>query len=328
MKDEVITIGAYCPDKKRQDTLETLLVNLKLNYPQADLLVHSRSSLPKKIIELADKVIIDNENPLIEDWWYNSILWWKNNNSRIGSAFFNPRKNTHLASTYNFFNSWNYSKYLGYSKIYYIEYDVLIKDFSIFQEAKSHLKKYDAVIYSRETDYLYPFFAFNGSADIPPNYTEYKSSSELEKLYLKNSLSEGTSSEQMGVKMFKDHFKDKVVWPNIDNKCKTLIDSTPLYNSMWNWIVFDVPTQKLRCTIYNPALETLTNNAIFKVNGKVIYENKDTIPPRHYEIHNTSIDLKDVNSLEVITPEKTHTISFSTFEEQYNFLVKNYSLNL
>ena len=313
MKEEVVAIGAYCPDKKRQDVLETLLINLKLNYPQADLLVYSRSLLPSSIIKLADKVIIDNNNPILHDPEFKSILWWEGDDFIAHSSSYNHRGNTHLSSTYNFFNSWNYCKYLGYSKIYYIEYDVKIKNYSIFDEAKSLLKSYDAVIYSRTSTYLYPFFAFNGDTTIPPDYRCFTNSIKKEILYLKNNIKKGITSEIMGIQLFKNYYQDKVIFPNIGDKCEVLIDSTPLKFSPWNWVVVNLSNHEIYCISYNPNSFSLKPNVTFEINNKIICEIKSdaVLTPHQYFIHHTDYTLDQVENIKITSPTDNWSVSLT-----------------
>ena len=101
MKEEVIAIGAYCPDNRRKQILKELLVNLKNIRPEADLLVYSRTTLNSDIEQLVDHLIINKDNPVLKDYQYKSILFFSPHDiDKVGSSFANPRVNTHLASLF------------------------------------------------------------------------------------------------------------------------------------------------------------------------------------------------------------------------------------
>lgn len=321
MSKKVIAIGAYCPDDKRKKILKDLILDLKENKPELHILIYSRTFLPQDITSLVNKVVINNENPLIFDYEYKSILWYRVGDQRIGSSFYNPRDNTHIASLFNFTDSLKCCQALDYSIGFYIEYDVIIKDYSIFDETIDQLNtNSDIVSVVNGEGYNYPFFGVNLLKElISPTEQE-----ELIKIK-KSKSSQRTTSEQLSYDSLKQFYADRYSTVKLENKLECIVDSTPLYNCLWNWFIVDLSNKdNIIISIYNPSPKTLANNVIFKINDQIVHTNNEVCPIGNFKLINTDINLTEVNTLEIIEGKKSKKINLESPEEKSKFRVHNY----
>ena len=328
MKEEVIAIGAYCPDDRRKQVLKELLVNLKMIRPEADLLVYSRTTLGLDIEQLVDHLIINKDNPILEDYQHKSVLFFSPNDiDRVGSSWANPRANTHLVALLNLDEPWRYCKHLGYKRFFYMEYDVVIQNTLVFEQATSLLNtgKYDMVHYLHREEYSFPFYGVNLKSNIPPI------SKELELIELEQALKTGKESERLGFNKFKSFYGERLFTTINNNDLVCVVDSTPVFEEVWGFFVIENPdkhwddTNPLSIWVYNPSkTDTLSSNLEFRVNNQCILKVNEIWKPRWYQKYFTSFTSKDLNSLEIINNETTFSINFASPEERRKFAVKNY----
>jgi len=323
MEKNVIAIGAYCPNDEREQVLSNLISSIKDNKPELDIVIYSRTHLSQKITSQVNHVVINNHNPLLSDYGNKSIQFFKFRGQKHSSSFYNKRDNTHLPALFNLLDSIDYCKNLGYSKGFYIEYDVVVKDYSIFDETNRLFNEgFNFICGLNESNYVgkraFPFFGVNLLVDL------YKTTEEEEIARLRSNQSTVTS-EHHGYKTFSQFYKDKFSTLSIKNRAECIIDSCPIYNDIWNWFTIDDSKNKLVSSVYNPSNSPLTNDAIFKVNGEIVFTDTSEIWIHHCNIQEYDISLEEINTLEIITKGESKIINLEPIEEKNKFKIYNFT---
>lgn len=328
MRDEVIAIGAYCPDQPRKEVLRKLLDHLKQIKPQADLLVYSRSTLNPSIEKLVDHIVINKHNLLLEDYDLKSVLTFTiDDNVKVGSSFANPKANTHLPSLFNFLDSWKYCKQLGYKKLIYLEYDVIIHNSLEFENLSSLLDtdQYDIINYIDpiKENYTFPIFAVNLLSD------NFSTTVEKEIVKLRKGVSKGHQSEKLFYNDLKSFYGDRYLFVINQNYFECAVDSTPLVENLWGFFVIehdDDPQidNRLLITIMNPSINNLKENILFKVNNELIFEFNEEVGSKQWSSYSTPFTLDQIDSIEIITPNKSFALDLSSLEEKRKFKQYNY----
>jgi hypothetical protein len=165
MKD-LITIFTYCPTYEKRKLLLDLVKNLQSKRDKFDLMVVSHSSIPEIIIELVDYYYYDKENILIRDFNLTNKFWFREENITINSSLVYP-VSTHLAIYRLIYYTLNFSKFMGYSKTHFIEYDIKMDDFDLIDEVNEKLNEYDNVMFKGNDDWVWGvYFATKNTYDI------------------------------------------------------------------------------------------------------------------------------------------------------------------
>ncbi len=322
MEKNVIAIGAYCPNDEREQVLSNLISSIKNNKPELDIVIYSRTHLSQKITSQVNHVVINNHNPVLSDYRDKSIQFFSFGGQKYGSSFYSKRDNTHLPALFNFLDSIDYCKNLGYSKVFYMEYDVVVKDYSIFDEINRLFNEgFNFIGSLHESNNVgkrtFPFFGVNLLVDI------YKTTKEEEISKLRSN--NGTiTSEHHGYKSYSEFYKDKFTTLLAKNKVECIVDSCPIYNDIWNWFIIN-SKNKLVSSIYNPSNSPLTNDAIFKVNGETLLTDISEIWVHHCSIQEYDISLEKINTLEIITKGESKIINLESIEEKNKFKIYNYA---
>lgn len=161
MKD-LISVFAYCPDNHRKKILNELLEKLQPLRDKYDLLVVSHSTISDVSTELFDYFYFDTKNDLLFDFDVTNKFWFTTNEFDINSSLVYPFS-THLAIYSLIYYSINFTKFMGYDKIHFIEYDINLNDLELINMVNSKLDEYDNVMFMRESDgWVYgTYFASN-----------------------------------------------------------------------------------------------------------------------------------------------------------------------
>ena len=75
MKD-LIVIGAYCPDKERENLLNRCVDSIQNIRGDFDIMISSHSIIPEYITQKVDYVFFDKNNKIITDWKYLNQPWF------------------------------------------------------------------------------------------------------------------------------------------------------------------------------------------------------------------------------------------------------------
>jgi hypothetical protein len=123
---DIVCVGAYCDNEKKINMVEKLLIFLNENKERLnfDILLVSRTHVPKKIQEYVDFLIFDKSNHLLKyDGYSPANTVFDNYHGCVVYSSFENTNTTIIPATYNFIHGLNYSKYMGYDSMHYMEYD-------------------------------------------------------------------------------------------------------------------------------------------------------------------------------------------------------------
>lgn len=147
MKD-LITIPTFCPDSQRKETLYNLVQNLQKIRDKYDIMIVSHSPINEITTSMVDYVYIDNENLLLKDFDLTNKFWFSNENFKVTSSLIYTNS-THYTIYGLIHYIINFSKFKGYEKIHYIEYDVLLNT-DIINKVNEKLNNYDNIMFGKE----------------------------------------------------------------------------------------------------------------------------------------------------------------------------------
>ena len=147
MKD-LIVISTYCPDNYKKEVLHTLIQNLQKVRSNYDIMVVSHSPISELSMSYVDYVYIDNENLLLKDYDLTNKFWFKNDKFTVNSSLIYT-SSTHYVIYGLIHYIINFSKFKGYEKIHYIEYDVVLNT-DIINKVNEKLDIYDNVIFGQD----------------------------------------------------------------------------------------------------------------------------------------------------------------------------------
>ena len=147
MKD-LIVIPTYCPDNHRKEVLHTLIQNLQKVRSNYDIMVVSHSPISELSTSYVDYVYIDNENLLLKDYDLTNKFWFNNDKFTVNSSLIYT-SSTHYAIYGLIHYIINFSRFKGYEKIHYIEYDVTLNT-DIIDKVNEKLDIHDNVIFGQE----------------------------------------------------------------------------------------------------------------------------------------------------------------------------------
>ena len=315
MKD-LITIFAYCPDKKRLEILEEFLQQIQLVRQKYDILLVSHSPIPQILQEKTDYYYYDSNNQLLEDYKYRNKFWFRSESFTINSVLVYP-PSTHLAIYRLLYYTFNFANFMGYKKIHCLEYDINLNNLDLIDNVNQDLEKVDSVMFRAEDGWVYgTYFAFNLN-----NFDEERFKFNPEKILdaLQNSDSKMTETITPVL----------LTHNNRSIKYRTLEDLDPrsVYqkndehqNTELNWCVpvYDSNSNKLYFFIYNEkGLEYTVN---------VIYSDKNLCFVNSQKGIWTLQELGDINEIEdvliLVNKKIKHHVKF-TFENMDSFKTNN-----
>ena len=112
-------------------------------------MVVSHSPISELSTSYVDYVYIDNENLLLKDYDLTNKFWFKNDKFTVNSSLIYT-SSTHYAIYGLIHYIINFSRFKGYEKIHYIEYDVTLNT-DIIDKVNEKLDIHDNVIFGQES---------------------------------------------------------------------------------------------------------------------------------------------------------------------------------
>jgi hypothetical protein len=149
MKD-LIVIGAYCPDKEREDMLNKCVDSLLPLKDNFDFLITSHTIIPEYIAKKVDFTFYDKKNDLITDWEYCNKPWFSPFDGMTIVSTLITGYSTFLAAYRIFIGALGLARNFKYNKVHWIEYDSLFGNFDDFYENSKLLEDNTAVQYKKE----------------------------------------------------------------------------------------------------------------------------------------------------------------------------------
>jgi len=149
---DIVCVGTYFDNGKKLGITEDLLIFLNkhkkgLNF---DILLVSRSPVPERLQKHVDFLLFDKSNDiLIYEGNSSANTVYDTRDGFLVYTSFENVKNTVIPAIYNFIHGLNYSKYMGYDNIHFMEYDMNPCD-KILNEIKDNSK----ILKNREVDYI------------------------------------------------------------------------------------------------------------------------------------------------------------------------------
>lgn len=149
MKD-LILIGAYCPDDKREELLNNCIDSLLRVKNDFDILISSHTVIPEYISKKVDYVFYDKKNNLITDMRYMSQPWFSPTSDSLILSTNISRDSTYLTVYRLLISGLGIAKTFKYNKVHYLEYDSIINDFSDLYDNSKILDDYDSVVMKKK----------------------------------------------------------------------------------------------------------------------------------------------------------------------------------
>lgn len=164
MKKDLITIFAFCPDADRKKILQDLIFSLQKQRNLYDIMVVSHSPISDLSVESVDFFYYDRENLLLEDFDLTNRFWFRGENVMVHSSIVYP-KSTHLTIYRLIYYTINFSKFMGYNKTHFMEYDIKMDDYNLIDEVNSKLDEYDNVMFQGDDSWVWgTYFATNNKS--------------------------------------------------------------------------------------------------------------------------------------------------------------------
>lgn len=165
--DDIFIIGSWADTEKKKKTLIDCIKNAKLCKSIPILLV-SHLPVPEDVVNLVDYFIYDRDNPLLYAQDYckygiDSRWWFENSDFKIEKI--NPFRHDYAIWT-SMRNAFNFVKYLGKDRVYYLEYDCIIDPEEFMREFILPLDYNDACIERKTTDEHCSTFFFSIKVDL------------------------------------------------------------------------------------------------------------------------------------------------------------------
>ena len=160
MKD-LITIFSFCPTFEKKKILNDLLTELQLERNKYDIMVVSHSQISDLSMELVDYFFYDKENILLKDFGLTNKFWFRGDKFTINTSLVYPFS-THLAIYRLIYYTINFSKFRGYKKTHFIEYDIKMDDINLIDEVNLKLDYHDNVMFKGDDGWVWgTYFASN-----------------------------------------------------------------------------------------------------------------------------------------------------------------------
>ena len=150
----LISVFTYCPDDHRKKILHDLLERLQFLREKYEILVLSHSKISDLSYGLIDYFYFDSKNTLIRDFDLTNKFWFRSGNIEVNSSLVYPFS-THLAIYRLLYYSINFSKFMGFNKIHFIEYDINFENFDLIEEVNSDLENHDSVMFNDESGWIW-----------------------------------------------------------------------------------------------------------------------------------------------------------------------------
>lgn len=181
MNKDLITIFAFCPDFERKKILQNLLDSLQEKRKSHDIMVVSHSSISDLSLEMVDFFYYDKQNPLLKDFDVTNRFWFRGENIMVHTSLVYPYS-THLTIYRLIYYTINFSKFMGYNKTHFIEYDIKMDNYELIDEVNLKLEYFDNVMFQGNDGWVWGTYFATNNKTLNPNdftYDESKIISEL-----------------------------------------------------------------------------------------------------------------------------------------------------
>lgn len=235
MKSLIVVAGYGIKNYNKRVEVE-LLNKLQPIRNEYDILYISHTPANELIQDLIDYSIYDSKNSLIYDFNYKPMFWWSNELFHINTTE-KYRFCTHNSIFRMMSIASNFSKFMKYEKLHYIEYDIDLKNIDYIKEVDRYLDDNNTVVFIKENDgWLFGcYFAFK------PNCYNFLDDFNEEKFLSYLSLSDNNFTERVIENLLTgDNMCKKLVYENyfdgIGQKIKSLVNNyklswvVPIYN--------------------------------------------------------------------------------------------------
>jgi len=161
MKKDLITIFTFCPDFERKKILQDLIDSLQSKRESYDILVVSHSPISDLSLDMVDFFYYDKQNPLLKDFDATNRFWFRGDNIMVHTSLVYP-VSTHLTIYRLMYFTMNFSKFMGYKKTHYFEYDIKLDNLGLIDKVNSKLDEVDNVMFKGDDGWVWGmYFATN-----------------------------------------------------------------------------------------------------------------------------------------------------------------------
>jgi hypothetical protein len=333
MKD-IIIISAYCPDDERKLMLEKCINSLQGLKKDFDLLISSHSYVPEHIGKKVDFVFYDGNNDLIYDWDKMNLPWFSPTPDLVIVSSLISNFSTYSACNRIFTGGLGIAKNFGYIKAHYIDYDIIINDYSEFYENSKLLNEYATIQY---TDTNNEFYELNKKDDWGYGIFQAFNLNEINKLLVTYNEKEllkilDNSSYKTNEAIFQDIHRlnnKKILYKNLNDILKKgnqfNLSINTQKDDLNDWFVpfYNTKTNKIDVIAWN-SKRNYPVNVNFIINQETIISLKDVAPGnwKMQEVNN----IENINEILIIVNNKIkNNIIINTSELKEKFKRNNHT---
>lgn len=330
MKD-LIVIGAYCPDKEREDMLNKCIDSLLPLKNDFDFLISSHTIIPEYIAKKVDFTFYDKKNDLITDWEYCNKPWFSPFDGMTIVSTLITEYSTFLAAYRIFIGALGLARNFKYDKVHWVEYDSLFTNFEDFYENSELLENNVAVQYKKERkdyeknlEWGFGCFQAINIQKLDETFLTYDRDKLMEILKnCPNKTNEKTTQEiyeKNGGKIF---FKDFNKLINKNNQFNLSDKANKASMDYWTVPFYNTKEDKVSIIVWNNK-DDEPINVNFIVNNERIITFKDV---KKFEWRMGDIgNIKDISSILIIVNNKIKTNIILDDEKKEIFKKTNHTL--
>jgi hypothetical protein len=333
---DIVCVGTYFDNGKKLGITEDLLIFLnkhkeKLNF---DILLVSRSYVPERLQKHIDFLIFDKSNDiLIHEGNSSANTVYDTRDGFVVYTSFENVKNTIIPAIYNFIHGLNYSKYMGYDNIHFMEYDMNPCD-EILTEIKDNSeilknREVDYVLYTNEIDSMVGgFFSTSLKDNKVKLFGEYNpdkfieiTNERINKDYISATCEKITLGEILKSKcnvLYKDYINIKSFHNIISHKTKIIVS-----------FYFDEINKTYGCFVAN-----ISDEDLFDLSLELVYKNEKILTLNNFDLKVgwwidrpnliKKIEISDESSVICNVNEKLFAnYTFDSYEKFEHFFKKN-----
>jgi len=299
---EVFIISTYPNTRSVIDTTRECIKSIQKT--NREVILTSHIPIPKELAKLADYCVTDNNNILTKHTFYNNS-WVKIKDYQINVNLKEEDNDIyHGPSCYtNYYNGAALAKTLGYNKLFFINFDYILKNDEYIKHISENLNKYEGYVGMNKAlegkQIITYFMAFKPEMFLKlPRIT---TSQEYENLR-KEWCSESNGYENMLYHFFKNQnnlFKEEIEIFNQQIE-KTLTHKN--YSQVEYYTVLPYKNHPNKLVSYFQ----ISNNEDTRVVKYYLYKNKELIEKKYYEITGKSFEfniVEDYNKSDVFKIE-------------------------
>lgn len=326
-KKELISIGAHCSTPESKKLLLECLKSLQSSRSEYDILVVSHLPVENYIYDYVDYVFYDKNNEILYDLKYLNPPWFSPNPHLKFTSSYVTGSNTYLAAYRLFIANFGIAKFMGYSKVHWLEYDSKITNIEFLQTNSQHLNTHIAVQYienkvHNNLQWGYGCIQSVNIEKLNSTFLEYNKEKLLNLLVKNiNKTCESITEDVYlidGEKIYKENFNTLTDKGNEFNLSKKLSS-----NEMDNWVVpvYNRETDNIEGLVWNNRFKTPIKASFIINNNQIISFDKVSIDS--WQLKSLG-NINEINTILILVNDKIKLkIDFNLVSKE-QFKIKSY----